>query len=82
MAYVTSTQSSTAAIFYTASTQTNAVTIAQNINCPTISLTGFYQQYLSVGSAGKTVIDCVVSTMNSAGSYNTINNQIWLSKSY
>ncbi len=72
----------TAAIFITYADKTNAVTIAQNINCPTISLTGYFQQYLSVGNAGKTIIDNVVSTMNSTGSYNTIVNQVWLSKTY
>lgn len=86
LAYVTNTSSYTAAVFYTTSTQTSAVTIAQNINCPTISYsdgsTTFYQQYLSVGFAGKTFIDYVVSTMNSTGNYNTITNQIWQSKSY
>lgn len=83
LAYVTSTVSSTAAIFYTASGQSNSVIFAQNINCPTISLTGFYQQYLSSAAAGKTIINMVTSTMNSqGGSYNIIANQVWLSKNY
>ena len=77
---------STAAVFYTTAAQTSAVTIAQNINCPTISYNDgadtYYQQYLSVGFAGKTFIDFVVSTMNSTGDYNTITNQIWQSKAY
>lgn len=72
----------TAAIFYTYGTETNAVIMAQNINCPTVSESGYWQQYLSVGYAGKTLIDCVTSTMNSTGNYNTINNQIWLSKAW
>lgn len=73
----------TAAVFYTYGTETNAVIMATNINCPTVSITGgFWQQYLSVGYAGKTLIDCVTSTMNSAGNYNIINNQIWLSKAW
>lgn len=71
----------TPAIFYTYGTETNAVIIAQNISCPTVSKSGYFQQYLSVGYAGKTFIDFVVSTMNSAGNYNTISNQIWQSKS-
>lgn len=70
----------TAAIMYTYGTETDAVIMAQNINCPTISQSGFFQQYLSVAYAGKTVIDLVTSTMNSTGSYNTITNQIWKSK--
>ena len=74
------TSGKTAAIFYTYGTETSAVIIAQNINCPTVTLSGYWQQYLSVGYAGKTFIDFVVSTMNSAGSYNTITNQVWQSK--
>ena len=71
----------TAAVFYTYGTETNAVIMATNINCPTVSITGgYWQQYLAVGYAGKTLIDCVTSTMNSTGNYNIINNQIWLSK--
>lgn len=83
LAYTSNTSSYTAAIIYTASGQTNAVTMAQNINCPTISVSGYYQQYLAASYAGKIVVDGVTSTMNSIGtSYNTINNQIWLSKNY
>lgn len=82
LAYVTNTNQYNAAIFMTYADKTNAVTIAQNINCPTIAETGYYQQYLSIGNAGKTIINGVVSTMNSTGSYNTIANQVWLSKSY
>ena len=70
----------TAAVFYTYATGTNAVIMATNINCPTVAVSGYWQQYLSVAYAGKTLIDCVTSTMNSTGNYNTINNQIWLSK--
>ena len=75
------TSGKTAAIFYTYGTETNAVIIAQNINCPTVANSPYWQQYLSVGYAGKTFIDFVVSTMNSTGSYNTITNQVWQSKS-
>lgn len=74
------TSGKTAAIFYTYGTETNAVIIAQNINCPTVALSGYWQQYLSVGYAGKTFIDFVCSTMNSTGNYNTITNQVWQSK--
>ena len=72
----------TAAVFYTYGTETNAVIMAQNINCPTVSESGYWQQYLSVGYAGKTIIDLVTSTMNSTGNYNTITNQVWLSKTW
>lgn len=70
----------TPAIFYTYGTETSAVIIAQNISCPTVAKTNYFQQYLSVAYAGKTFIDFVVSTMNSTGTYNTISNQIWQSK--
>jgi hypothetical protein len=70
----------TASIFYTYGTETNAVIMAQNINCPTVTVSGYWQQYLSVGYAGKTIIDLVTSTMNSTGNYNVISNQVWLSK--
>lgn len=82
LCYVTNTSTYNAAVFNTVSGQSNAVTFAQNINCPTISETGYYQEYLSNGLSGKTIIDMVVSTMNSAGTYNTITNQVWQSKSY
>ena len=72
----------TAAIFYTYGTQANAVIMATNINCPTITVGGYWQQYLSVAYAGKTIIDGVTSTMNSTGTYNTITNQVWLSKAW
>lgn len=72
----------TAAIFYTYGTETNAVIMASAINCPTVSVTDYWQQYLSVAYAGKTIIDMVTSTMNSDGSYNTITNQIWKSKTW
>lgn len=71
-----------AAVFYTASSETNAVIMATNINCPTVSESGFWQQYLSLAYAGNTVIDCVTSTMNSGGGQNTITNQIWKSKTW
>lgn len=83
LAYVSNTTNYVAAIFYTATGQTNAVTTAQNVNCPTISVSGYYQQYLAASYAGKCVIYSAISTMNSTGtSYNSINNQVWLSKSY
>lgn len=72
----------TAAVFYTPSTETNAVIMATNINCPTVSESGYWQQYLSLAYAGNTVIDCVISTMNSGGGQNTITNQIWKSKTW
>lgn len=86
LAYVTNTTNFTAAVFYTSNLQTDAVVIAQNINCPTIAYsdggTSYYQQYLSSGNAGETFIDFVISELNSTGNFNTIKNQIWLSKSF
>lgn len=58
------------AIFYTYSTETNAVIIAQGINCPTIAKTSFYQKYLSVAYAGKTYINGATSTLPNSGTYN------------
>lgn len=72
----------TAAIFYTYGTETNAVIMASAINCPTVTVSGYWQQYLSVAYAGKTIIDMVTSTMNSDGTYNTITNQVWKSKTW
>ena len=72
----------TAAVFYTYATETNAVIMAQNINCPTVTASGYWQQYLSVAYAGKTIIDLVTSTMNSTGNYNAISNQVWQSKAW
>lgn len=72
----------TAAVFYTYANSANAVAMAQNINCPTVTYSGYWQQYLSVAYAGKTIIDLVTSTMNSTGNYNVINNQVWQSKAW
>lgn len=72
----------TAAVMYTYSTDTDAVIMAQNINCPTVTKSGYFQQYLVVAYAGKTLIDLVTSTMNSTGNYYTITNQIWKSKTW
>ena len=83
LAYVGNTNTYTAAVFYTAAGQSNAITFAQNINCPTVSVANYYQQYLAVGNAGKTIINCVASTMNSTGgTFLSIANQVWLSKAY
>jgi hypothetical protein len=82
LAYVKNTTNYTAAVFYISSGQGNAVAMAQNINCPTISVANYYQQYLACSNSGKILIDMVTSTMNSTGSGNTIQNQVWLSKAY
>lgn len=82
LAYVSNTTNYTAAIFFIAANNANAVQMAQNINCPTISVQSYYQQYLAATNSGKTIINGVTSTMNSTGSGNTITNQIWLSKQF
>lgn len=64
------------AIFYTYSTETNAVIIAQGINCPTIAKTNFYQKYLSVAYAGKTYINGATSTLTNTGTFNEISGLI------
>lgn len=76
----TATSGMIPAVFYTQSTETNAVIIAHNVNCPTVTLSGFSQLYLSFCGAGSTFINGVVSTMNSSGAGNSINGQIWKSK--
>lgn len=78
-AYI-ATSGMTPAIFYVYNAETNAVVIAHNINCPTVAMTGYSQQYLSVAAAGNVYIYGVTSTMNSSGAANTINGQIWKSK--
>lgn len=82
LAYVKNTTNYTAAVFYIGNSNANAVAMAQNINCPTISVANYYQQYLAYSLSGRILIDMVTSTMNSSGSGNTIQNQIWLSKAY
>ena len=82
LAYVSNTTNYTAAIFFIATNQANAVMMAQNINCPTVSVQSYYQQYLAATNSGKTNINGVVSTMNSTGTGNTIANQIWQSKQF
>lgn len=69
-----------AAIMNIASTETNAVIIGQNLNCPTVSLTGFTQRNLAISASGNIFIDGVCSTMNSTGATVTIQGQIWKSK--
>ncbi len=72
----------TAAVFYTYAASANAVVMASDINCPIISNENYYQQYLSCGYGGHTVINGVTSTLSSTGNYNTITNQIQVSKEW
>ena len=68
------------AIFYTYSTETHAVIIAQGINCPTIAKTNFYQKYLSVAYAGKTYINGATSTLTNTGTFNETSGLITKNK--
>lgn len=69
-----------AAICNIASGANNAVIMAHNINCPTLTRQGYYQQYLANSASGKIYINGVVSTMTSNGNYNEITGQVWKSK--
>lgn len=69
-----------AAIFYTYSNDADVVCMATNINCPTVGVTGYFQQYVAVANGGKVVINGLVSTQDSTGTYKEITGQIWKSK--
>lgn len=69
-----------ASVFYTATTETNAIVMAYNISCPTTAISGYSQAYLSTAYAGKTYLNGVISTQTSQGSYNEIVGQIWKTK--
>lgn len=69
-----------ASVFYVASTETNAIAMAMNISCPTITESGYSQAYLSSAYAGTVYISGVISTQTTQGSYTTIVGQLWKSK--
>ena len=69
-----------ASVFYVSSGESNAVAMAYNISCPTTTLSGYSQAYLSTAYAGKVYINGVVSTQTSQGTYNEIVGQVWKSK--
>lgn len=69
-----------ASVFYVLAAEANAVAMAYNISCPTETLSGFSQQYLSSAYGGKVYINGVVSTQTTAGSYSEIVGQVWKSK--
>lgn len=69
-----------ASVIYVYAAETDAVVVATNISCPTKSLSGYSQAYLSTALAGKVYISGVTSTQTSQGSYNEIVGQIWKSK--
>lgn len=72
----------TAAVFYIYAASANAVIMAHNVNCPTVSNGNYWQQYLSCGYGGHTIINGVTSTLPSTGGNNTITNQIQVSKEW
>lgn len=80
-AYVGSS-SKIAAVFNVESTQTNAVIIGSNLNCPTVAQQGYQQQFLVRSNSGMTQIYNVVSTMTSTGTAGNRNivGQIWKTK--
>lgn len=69
------------AIFYTQATQTDAVAVAENINCPVLAGSGNANEYLDVTYAGTTIIDKVVTVLGSLGTYGTVTNKIAKNKS-
>lgn len=68
------------AIFYTYSTDPNAVIMAYNISCPVVAVQNFYQKYLSVAYGGKTYINGVVTTLDVTGNYNEVVGKVEKSK--
>lgn len=78
--YFAYTAASLATIMNIGANNPDAVIMAYNISCPTVTQSGYYQQYLANSSSGKIYVNGVVSTLNANGSFNTINGQIWKSK--
>lgn len=78
--YFAYTAASLATIMNIGASNPDAVIMAYNISCPTKAQSGYYQQYVANSSSGRIYVNGVVSTMDSNGSYNTINGQIWKSK--
>ena len=64
------------AVFYTNGYSSESVIVATNINCPTVAISGFSQQYAAIGYSGATVIDVLVSPLSSVGDYVTVGTQI------
>lgn len=69
-----------AAVMNIATTETDAVIMANNINCPTVASTGFTQRHLAIGGAGGIYVNGVCSTMTTSGTTVTVSGQIWKSK--
>lgn len=78
--YINSSGVSRAAVINVATSETDAVVIAHNINCPTVSETGYMQRHIAIANVGGVYINGVCSTMTTSGSAVTIAGQIWKSK--
>lgn len=74
--YVATGSQSVSAIICVEANQPDAVLLAENIHCPTVSVTGYEQKNLVVALSGTTIVNGVVSRLTSSGSYYTITNQI------
>ncbi|MGA4517426.1 hypothetical protein ACPA0F_09165 [Solibacillus silvestris] len=74
------TSSMICAVMYVAAGETNGVIIADNINAPTVSVSGFSQRNLAVANTGNIYVNGVCSTMTSTGSTATVSGQIWKTK--
>lgn len=74
------TTGSLAAVLNIPSNNADAVIMAYNINCPTITVGSYGQQFVAYSESGRIYVNGLVSTLGSGGSYNTINGQISKSK--
>lgn len=65
-------------VIFTGGGVPDAVTIAENINCPKNDITGYTQKYFVYTASGSTLINGVVSTLEQGGSatYRVVNNVI------
>lgn len=63
-------------------TETNAVILADNLNCPVIAQSGYYQNFYARHNAGKTIINSICTTMNPSGSvdYIVVRDKISINK--
>jgi len=78
----TGTSSKTSSVTNVESTETNAVIMAHNINCPIVAQTGYYQKYFIITNAGMTYIAgvCTTLTGNGSASYRSLTGKIEINK--
>ena len=60
------------AIVHVSASDSDAVLLAYNIQCPMLTKTAYTQAYLSVANAGNVLINGVVTSLTSIGEYNQI----------